>query len=353
MKKQLLLLSLIFYCFNQPVFTQTIPDEYKGLDSRELNSLGFDYYNNMNYFEAARLFQYAAVLDPTWEIPPFNRACSNALLHKDNRFSNINDIISDLYRSYTLNSDRLYKIRTDSDLNSIRRTDDFLALTKALSDPDKTIIFENFNSGIFKYYKNYMYNSNADILEKIERDGRQWFIPLHNIQGLNLDNNLRVIVMSIYLPAENREEVFSEMIEGENPQMFGDVSAVESKSLYLLYYNRESMEIIGTSEIENQRAFYNINVSDLKSLNIFSSTLTFTTWDFAGGSYTNFWIAHITPWGQVVVSDPLIWSSEDLSGGEAPLSEYKNLRFENAFIVVDLFVDSQLKKTVKLLSLEY
>ena len=72
---------------------------------------------------------------------------------------------------------------------------------------------------------------------------------------------------------------------------------------------------------------------------------------FAGGSYTSLQILDFTGStydARLETSDPLIISSEDFSGGEAPVREFNNLRDNGTFILIDEYVDGEFLETKEL-----
>ncbi len=344
-----------FLALGISLFPQSIPHKYKNMDGKELNSLGFDYYESMDYEKAAEIFAYASIIDPTWEIPPFNRACSNALLLKGGGSIDMNEIISDLHRSFVLEPTRLAKIRNDSDLDSIRSSSEFKYLLEALSSKDNKIIFSQFPQGKFEYHNSYIYSSNFGVLvghDNPEND-EHWFIPLHHVEGIDLTADTRALIIGIYKADRENMESFEEMEEGANPSMFGDIKGVDSKTLHLLLYDMNTMKILSSGEITGQRPLDRMNIAELKRFTPADNTLSFTTWGFASGSYTQFWMVHFSTYGDIYTSDPIYWESEDLSGGAAPRSEYKDLRYENGYILIDMFIDGNRKKTIEILNLAY
>ena len=53
------------------------------------------------------------------------------------------------------------------------------------------------------------------------------------------------------------------------------------------------------------------------------------------------------------MTNPIVIEGEDLSGGEEPQDSYKNLRYEDAKIIIDHYIDSKFNEAKVLIDLVY
>jgi len=86
------------------------------------NSQGMHAYDAREYDGAAESFLQAMEADPTWAIPPFNRACALALhkQHNDRCAVERSEILDLVELSIKLDARRRKKAKSDSDLTIIR-----------------------------------------------------------------------------------------------------------------------------------------------------------------------------------------------------------------------------------------
>ena len=118
---------------------------------KNYNKAGYSLYKQKKYNEAALLFRCSTLQDKNYTVGYYNLACTMALLHKQGVNVDINEIFILLRKSVELDPERIEKIRTDSDLDSIRETAEYKKLVSEASIPkanksplvEKLCAFEN------------------------------------------------------------------------------------------------------------------------------------------------------------------------------------------------------------------
>jgi hypothetical protein len=86
----------------------------------DLNSAGFDLYEQGKDEDALILFRHSIEIDDTFAYGHYNIACMMSLLYGEGENINLSDLYYYLERSIELDSTRLEKARADSDFNSVR-----------------------------------------------------------------------------------------------------------------------------------------------------------------------------------------------------------------------------------------
>jgi hypothetical protein len=110
----------------------------------ELNNAGFLIYKENEYYDAAVLFKAAVTKDNTLEVAHYNLACMLSLLEEKGDLSFTDDIFYHLAISLDLNPERINKILTDTDLDSIRDYPEYINLVER---------YQNFDISTFDFKK--------------------------------------------------------------------------------------------------------------------------------------------------------------------------------------------------------
>jgi hypothetical protein len=111
--------------------------------SKALNSQGFDAYQKGNFSEAAKLFAQAVDANSRNDTAWYNEACSLGLARAKNPdAASLSDILDDLTNSLTLNSDRATKLKTDTDLASLRDEESFKALVERFNGQERPVLLK-------------------------------------------------------------------------------------------------------------------------------------------------------------------------------------------------------------------
>ncbi len=93
-----------------------------------INNAGYLLYERQAYASAASVFLYATLVNPDYLFAHFNRACSLALMYREDdpaAHQILKDILYHLHRSVEIDPARLEKARTDTDLAAIHETEAF------------------------------------------------------------------------------------------------------------------------------------------------------------------------------------------------------------------------------------
>lgn len=115
-------------------YEYTYQEEVDVMDPKELNSAGMDFYKEGELEMAAALFYGGIMLDSISSNDSqvamcyYNHACTLSLLISDPDYSNIDELITYLERSFILRPDRIARAKEDSDFDNVRNTNEFISL---------------------------------------------------------------------------------------------------------------------------------------------------------------------------------------------------------------------------------
>lgn len=99
--------------------------------AKEYNAQGYDFYLGGEYEEALKMFEKSIYSDDSYFYGHYNYACTLGVLMKQDYemwYSYKKDIIMHLWRVQELNPEYIQKIKTDSDLDLIRKEFDYYLL---------------------------------------------------------------------------------------------------------------------------------------------------------------------------------------------------------------------------------
>ena len=113
---------------NQDESANRLKDREK---AKEYNAQGYDLYIAKEYEEALKLFEESIYFDDSYLYGHYNYACTLGVLMKQDYetwFSYKQEIIKHLWKVQELNTEYIQKIKTDSDLDLLRKEFDYYLL---------------------------------------------------------------------------------------------------------------------------------------------------------------------------------------------------------------------------------
>jgi tetratricopeptide (TPR) repeat protein len=307
--------------------------------AQQLNSLGFDYYQEKDYGQAAENFAQAMAYDDTNPLPVYNLACTLALMDSPEAPADPQEIVGHLWTTLQLAPERLAKIKSDSDLDSIRGSAPYQSLMAFFDAPYAEVFLKAFRPDSLLYSEWFMYRQECTVLVS-NNAGVLTYVPMHMISYTALDSDRFVLLYPVYVVQEGSLEPFQDM-KGEHPGVFGYIYGIEDCQIHVAYADREG-KLLGQGFTTGYDA--TMHTPFFPPVGLGGWAFSYDYAFFVSGRIIQ---RHFVNWsqGKVWAAEPIVVNSEDLSGGEAPLVSYENFQIAGNTLRVDRLVNGQWEKT--------
>jgi tetratricopeptide (TPR) repeat protein len=205
--------------------------------AQQLNAQGFAAYEIKQYPQAAELFAQAMTYDPENPLPVYNLACTLALMDSPEAPADPQEIVGHLWTTLQLAPERLAKIKSDSDLDSIRGSAPYQSLMAFFEAPYTEVFLKAFRPDSLLYSEWFMYRQESTILVS-NKGGALTYVPMHMISYTALYSDRFVLLYPVYVVQEGSLEPFQDM-KGEHPGVFGYIYGIEDCQIHVAYADSE------------------------------------------------------------------------------------------------------------------